>query len=53
MDAETTPPVSTDRFARKKEAIIAAATGILNRRGVKGMTLADVAASVDLDDIEA
>lgn len=49
MDAENTPPVSsTDRYARKKEAIIAAATGILNRRGVKGMTLADVAASVDL-----
>ncbi len=48
MDSETTPPISTDRFARKKEAIIAAATGILNRRGVKGMTLADVAASVDL-----
>ena len=41
MDSENTPPVSTDRFARKKEAIIAAATGILNRRGVKGMTLAD------------
>ena len=48
MDAETPQPVSTDRYARKKEAIIAAATGILNRRGVKGMTLADVAASVDL-----
>jgi AcrR family transcriptional regulator len=49
MDSETTPPISsTDRYARKKEAIIAAATGILNRRGVKGMTLADVAASVDL-----
>ena len=49
MDSETTPPLSsTDRYARKKEAIIAAATGILNRRGVKGMTLADVAASVDL-----
>ncbi|MGN6516800.1 MAG: TetR/AcrR family transcriptional regulator [Rhizomicrobium sp.] len=48
MDSEIPTPVSTDRFARKKEAIIAAATGILNRRGVKGMTLADVAASVDL-----
>src|ERR1700743_1188817 len=50
MDSENTPPVvnPTDRFTRKKEAIIAAATGILNRRGVKGMTLADVAASVDL-----
>jgi AcrR family transcriptional regulator len=48
MDKEQAAAVSTDRFERKKEAIIAAATGILNRRGVKGMTLADVAASVDL-----
>ncbi|HEY5338631.1 MAG TPA: TetR/AcrR family transcriptional regulator [Rhizomicrobium sp.] len=48
MDSEQPTAPSTDRFARKKEAIIAAATGILNRRGVKGMTLADVAASVDL-----
>jgi AcrR family transcriptional regulator len=49
MDKEqTAAAAATDRFARKREAIIAAATGILNRRGVKGMTLADVAASVDL-----
>ena len=39
---------ATDRYTKKKEAIIAAAAGILNRRGVRGMTLADVAASVDL-----
>jgi AcrR family transcriptional regulator len=39
---------TSERFARKRDAIISAATGILNRRGVKGMTLADVAASVDL-----
>lgn len=39
---------STDRYNKKKEAIIAAAAGILNRRGVRGMTLSDVAASVDL-----
>ena len=45
MDASTT---STARYNKKKEAIIAAAVGILNRRGVRGMTLADVAASVDL-----
>jgi AcrR family transcriptional regulator len=38
----------TVRYSKKKEAIIAAAAGILNRRGVRGMTLADVAASVDL-----
>lgn len=42
------PTDSTDRYARKKEAIIAAAAGIMNRRGVKGMTLADVAESVGL-----
>ena len=46
MDA--TPVSSTERYNKKKEAIIAAAVGILNRRGVRGMTLADVAASVDL-----
>jgi len=39
---------SSERYTRKKDAIVSAATGILNRRGVKGMTLADVAASVDL-----
>jgi AcrR family transcriptional regulator len=42
------PTDSTDRYARKKEAIVAAAAGIMNRRGVKGMTLADVAESVGL-----
>ena len=39
---------ATPRFAKKREAIIAAATTILNQQGVKGMTLADVAASVGL-----
>jgi len=48
MDREQTNTVSTDRYNKKKDAIIAAAAGIINRRGVKGMTLADVAASVDL-----
>ncbi|MFN3857478.1 MAG: TetR/AcrR family transcriptional regulator [Caulobacter sp.] len=45
-----TPPegASTARFAARREAILAAATGILNREGVKGMTLADVAAEVGL-----
>src|SRR5437870_4865026 len=46
MDA--TPASATLRYNRKKEAIIAAAVGILNHRGVRGMTLGDVAASVDL-----
>jgi AcrR family transcriptional regulator len=45
---DTTPASATLRYNRKKEAIIAAAVGILNHRGVRGMTLADVAASVDL-----
>jgi AcrR family transcriptional regulator len=39
---------ATPRYARKKEAILAAATLILNRQGVKGMTLAGVAAEVGL-----
>jgi len=39
---------ATPRYNKKREAIIAAAAGILNRRGVRGMTLSDVAASVDL-----
>jgi AcrR family transcriptional regulator len=42
-------PVSfTARYARKKQAIVAAATEILNRDGVKGMTLASVASRVGL-----
>src|ERR1700748_1194239 len=48
MDSMGPQTGATGRYARKKEAIIAAAAGIINRRGVKGMTLADVAASVDL-----
>lgn len=47
MDGEAAP-ASTPRYAQKKEAILAAATTILNRQGVKGMTLADVAAEVGL-----
>lgn len=39
---------STDRFERKREAILDAATGLLNSRGVKGLTLGVAAASVDL-----
>src|SRR5687768_10088061 len=39
---------STDRFERKREAILDAATRILNRKGVKGLTLGDSAAAVDL-----
>ena len=39
---------ATDRFERKREAILDAATAILNRRGVKGLTLGVAAAAVDL-----
>jgi AcrR family transcriptional regulator len=39
---------STDRFERKREAILDAATKLLNCRGVKGLTLGDAAAAVDL-----
>ena len=39
---------ATARYAAKKEAILSAATTILNRQGVKGMTLADVATEVGL-----
>ena len=37
---------ATARYARKKEAIVAAASDILNHQGVKGMTLAGVASRV-------
>ncbi|NBB16996.1 TetR family transcriptional regulator [Caulobacter sp. SLTY] len=46
LAAPETP--ATTRFAARRESILAAATGILNRQGVKGMTLADVAAEVGL-----
>lgn len=39
---------ATDRFERKREAILDAATDILNARGVKGLTLAVTAAAVGL-----
>jgi AcrR family transcriptional regulator len=39
---------STDRFRRKREAILDASTVIMNERGVKGLTLADAAAAVGL-----
>ena len=38
----------TERFERKREAILDAATRILNRRGIKGLTLGDTAAAVGL-----
>lgn len=49
MDDGRIAGAATARYARKKETILAAATAILNRQGVRGMTLADVAASVGLN----
>ena len=42
------PTAATARYTRKKQAIVAAASEILNRDGIKGMTLANVAARVGL-----
>jgi AcrR family transcriptional regulator len=39
---------ATARYSKKREAIVAAATEILNQKGVKGMTLAGVAEQVGL-----
>jgi AcrR family transcriptional regulator len=39
----------TARFGKKRDAILAAARGIMYRRGLKAMTLADVAAQVGLN----
>src|SRR5437764_13261629 len=39
---------ATDRFERKREAILDAATELLNARGVKGLTLSVAAAAVGL-----
>jgi AcrR family transcriptional regulator len=57
-DKDVTPPAPRARsgksakvdskYARKQQAIIAAASEVLNRDGVKGMTLANVASRVGL-----
>ena len=49
MDDGRIAGAATSRYARKKETILAAATAILNRQGVRGMTLADVANQVGLN----
>lgn len=46
--AESTVVRSTARFERKREAILDAATAILNHQGVKGLTLATAASAVGL-----
>lgn len=46
--AERNGARSTDRFERKREAILDASTVILNQQGVKGLTLGVAAAAVGL-----
>ena len=48
MNEQASAPAVTARYAQKREAILAAAALTNNQAGVKGMTLADVAASVGL-----
>jgi AcrR family transcriptional regulator len=48
MPQRTAAARSTDRFEKKREAILDAATHLLNRKGVKGLTLGESAAAVDL-----
>ena len=43
-----TLPAQTQRFQEKREAILSAAADLFNQHGVKGATLADIAASVGL-----
>ncbi len=47
-DISAPPRPATARFERRKEAVLAAAIEVLNKEGLKGMTLADVGAKVDL-----
>jgi AcrR family transcriptional regulator len=39
---------ATEKFYKRREMILRAATEVMNRRGVRGMTLADVAQRLDL-----
>lgn len=52
-DVSDRPPAAagrtpTKRYAARRNAIIASAVEVVNRRGVRGMTLGDVTASLDL-----
>jgi hypothetical protein len=46
--SEMTERQPTLRFETRKAAIVMSAVGVLNRKGVRGMTLSDVAASINL-----
>src|SRR5678815_3985449 len=39
---------ATHKFHRRRDTIVRAAVEVLNAKGVRGMTLADVAARIDL-----
>lgn len=43
------PPKKPSRFERKRERILDAATDLINERGIKGMTFAEVAQTVELN----
>lgn len=43
-----TPRAPTKRYEQRKRAILASAVEVLNRKGVRGMTLGDVAAALNL-----
>ena len=49
LDAPETTTQKPSKFDRKKETVLAAAARIFNRDGVRGATLADVAAEVNLN----
>lgn len=48
LPMSATLPAQTQRFQEKREAILSAAASLFNQHGVKGATLADIAASVGL-----
>lgn len=48
MPVETQRETQTARFQEKRDAILSAAASRFNEQGVKGATLADIAASVGL-----
>jgi len=48
MTAKSLNTVSTGKFHRRKDMIVRAAVEVMNQKGIRGMTLADVAAKLDL-----
>jgi AcrR family transcriptional regulator len=48
MATRSARPAPTKKFHKRKDMIVRAAVAVLNQKGVKGMTLADVANKLDL-----